>query len=71
VDTFSAREGPLVNADHSSSEITLAFLLMEVAMRKAKSILSFSKSPLVTFLKISFVIPSIKFYNLFSREFPF
>ena len=53
--------GPLENVLHISSVIILAFLLIEVAIIKEKRILSFSKSPRVTFLYIYLVILSIKF----------
>ena len=49
------------NKLHKSSEITLAYFDMEMAIIKEKSILSFSKSPLVTFLYTSLVMLLIKF----------
>ena len=38
---LSIKEGPLLKADHDSSEMTFEFLLIDEAIRKAKSVLSF------------------------------
>ena len=38
---LSLKDGPLVKTDHDSSEMTLEFLLIEEAIRKAKRVLSF------------------------------
>ena len=68
--SLSIKEGPLVKTLHAYSEITLLFLLMEAAIRKAKRVLSFSNNPRVTFLNTSFVIFSVKFYNLSAKFLP-